>query len=33
MEWNKTLEGIKVTVYQPGQQPTTIDVPLGQFQF
>ena len=33
MEWNKTLEGIKVTVYQPGQLPTTIDVPLGQFQF
>jgi hypothetical protein len=33
MTWSKTLEGISMTVYQPGQQPTTIIVPLGQFQF
>ena len=33
MDWSKTLEGIQVTVNQPGQAPTTILVPLGQFQF
>jgi hypothetical protein len=33
MDWSKTLEGIQVTVNQPGQLPTTILVPLGQFQF
>lgn len=33
MDWSKTLEGIQVTVNQPGQPPTTILVPLGQFQF
>jgi hypothetical protein len=33
MDWSKTLEGIQVTVNQPGQPPTTITVPLGQFQF
>lgn len=33
MDWSKTLEGISVTVNQPGQAPTTILVPLGQFQF
>jgi hypothetical protein len=33
IDWSKTLEGIKVTVYQPGQTPTTVIMPLGQFQF
>jgi hypothetical protein len=33
MDWYKGLEGIVVTVNQPGQPPTTITVPLGQFQF
>jgi hypothetical protein len=33
MDWYKGLEGIVVTVVQPGQPPTTITVPLGQFQF
>jgi hypothetical protein len=33
MDWYKSLEGIVVTVNQPGQPPTTITVPLGQFQF
>jgi hypothetical protein len=33
MDWYKGLEGIVVTVHQPGQLPTTITVPLGQFQF
>jgi hypothetical protein len=33
MDWYKSLEGIVVTVTQPGQPPTTITVPLGQFQF
>jgi hypothetical protein len=33
MTWSKTLEGISMTTYQPGQSPTTIIVPLGQFQF
>jgi hypothetical protein len=33
MDWYKSLEGIVVTVNQPNQPPTTITVPLGQFQF
>ena len=33
LDWSKTLEGIKVTVHQPGQTPTTVIMPLGQFQF
>lgn len=33
MTWSKTLEGISMTTFQPGQSPTTIIVPLGQFQF
>jgi hypothetical protein len=33
MTWSKTLEGISMTTFQPGQSPTTVIVPLGQFQF
>ena len=33
MNWSKTLEGIQITTVQPGQSPTTLIVPLGQFQF
>jgi hypothetical protein len=33
MEWTKSSTDITMTVYQPGVPPTTITVPLGQFQF
>jgi hypothetical protein len=33
MTWSKTLEGISMTTHQPDQPPTTVIVPLGQFQF
>lgn len=33
MTWSKTLEGISMTTVQPGQSPTTVVVPLGQFAF
>lgn len=33
MIWARTLEGLSMTTYQPGQSPTTVIVPLGQFQF
>ena len=33
MTWTKNADNITMTVYQPGQPPTTITVPLGQFQF
>ena len=32
ISWMKTLDGIQMTVLQPGQAPTTVTVPLGQFQ-
>jgi hypothetical protein len=34
MSWFKTLEGdISITVIQPGQQPTTITMPLSEWTF
>jgi hypothetical protein len=34
MNWYKNLDGdIVMTVNQPGQPPTTITVPLAQWQF
>jgi hypothetical protein len=33
MTWSRTLEGLQMTTYQPGQSPTTVVVPLGQFAF
>jgi hypothetical protein len=33
MTWSRTLEGLSMTTVQPGQSPTTIVVPLGQFAF
>ena len=33
MEWTKGSSDITMTVYQPGVPPTTITVPLGQWQF
>jgi hypothetical protein len=33
MTWTKNADNITMTVYQPGQPPTTITVPLSQWQF